>query len=179
MGVPKTSDHIQIKIKMPNSSWEPLASSTSPNQDLKDMLFFAPSNSRKRAKIWITVVKNQWPHPNQDQDAKPQIRTSSILQIQKWWLTGHGCSLHLQNQDMEQNFRKLVYQRPLTISKLRSRCQTPVRNLQWPPKHQMRTLRTWMFFEPSKSGERVKIWIIGVSKTSDYIKFKIKVPNPS
>ena len=37
MGVSKTSDHIQIKIKMPNSNQEPPASSKAPNQDLKDM----------------------------------------------------------------------------------------------------------------------------------------------
>ena len=33
----KTSDHIQIKIKMPNPSQEPPASSKAPNEDLKDM----------------------------------------------------------------------------------------------------------------------------------------------
>ena len=32
-----TSDHIQIKIKMPNPSQEPPASSKAPNQDLKYM----------------------------------------------------------------------------------------------------------------------------------------------
>ena len=37
MGLPKTSDHIQIKIKMPNPSQESPASSKSPNEDLKDM----------------------------------------------------------------------------------------------------------------------------------------------
>ena len=37
MGVAKTSDHIQIKIKMPNPSQEPPASSKAPNQDLNDM----------------------------------------------------------------------------------------------------------------------------------------------
>merc|ERR1711954_481896 len=37
IGVPKTNDHIKIKIKMPNTSQEPLASSKAPNQDLKDM----------------------------------------------------------------------------------------------------------------------------------------------
>ena len=35
--VPKTTDHIQIKINIPNSSEEPPASSKVPNQDLKDM----------------------------------------------------------------------------------------------------------------------------------------------
>ena len=37
MGVSKTSDNIQIKIKMPNPSQKPPASSKAPNQDLKDM----------------------------------------------------------------------------------------------------------------------------------------------
>ena len=36
-----------------------------------------------------------------------------------------------------------------------------------------------MFFAPSKSGERAKIQIIGISKTSDHIQIKIKMPNPS
>ena len=33
--ISKTSDHIQIKIKMPNPSHEPAMSSKAPNQDLK------------------------------------------------------------------------------------------------------------------------------------------------
>ena len=37
MGVPKTSDHIQINIRMPNPSQEPPASSKAPKPDLKDM----------------------------------------------------------------------------------------------------------------------------------------------
>ena len=37
LGVSKTSDYIQIKIKMPNPSQEPPASSKAPNEDLKDM----------------------------------------------------------------------------------------------------------------------------------------------
>ena len=35
-----------------------------------------------------------------------------------------------------------------------------------------------MFFAPSKSRERAKIRIMVVSKTIDYIKIKIKMPNP-
>ena len=34
MGVPKTSDHTKIKIKMSDTSQEPQASSKAPNQDL-------------------------------------------------------------------------------------------------------------------------------------------------
>ena len=37
MCVPKTSDHIQINIGMPNPIQEPPASSKAPNEDLKDM----------------------------------------------------------------------------------------------------------------------------------------------
>ena len=37
MGISKTSDHIQIKIKMPNPSQEPPASCKAPNEDLKDI----------------------------------------------------------------------------------------------------------------------------------------------
>merc|ERR1711954_441966 len=124
-------------------------------------------------------IKDQGPYPNQYKDAKPQSGTSSILQNPKSGLYGHGCSLHLQNQDREPKFGSYVYQRPVTISKSRTRCQTPVRNLQHPPKPQMRTLRTWMFFAPSKSRYRAKIWIKGISKTSDHIQIKIKMPNPS
>ena len=37
MGLQKTSDHIQIEIKMPNPSQEPPVSSKAPNVDFKDM----------------------------------------------------------------------------------------------------------------------------------------------
>ena len=72
-----------------------------------------------------------------------------------------------------------MYKKQVTISISRSRCQTPVRNLQHPPKPKIRTSRTWMLFAPSKSRQRAKIVIIGVSKTNDYIQIKIKMPNPS
>ena len=84
-------------------------------------------------------TKDQWPYPNQYQDAKPQSGTSSVLQSPKWGPKGHGCSLHPQNQDREPKFGSWVYQWPVTISKSRSRCKTPVRNLQRPPKPQIRT----------------------------------------
>ena len=83
-------------------------------------------------------TKDQWPYPHQFQDAKPQSGTSSVLQSPRSGLKGHGCSLHLQNQDREPKFGIWVYQRPVTISKSISGCQTQVRNLQRPPKSQMR-----------------------------------------
>ena len=42
-------------------------------------------------------IKNHWPYSNQDQDAKHQSGTSSILQSTKWWFSGHGCSLQWCN----------------------------------------------------------------------------------
>merc|ERR1711954_413539 len=95
--VSKTSDHIQIKIKMPNPNQEPPASSTAPNEDLKDM--------------------------------------------------DDLCTFKIK---LETKFGSWVCQRPVTIFQLSSRCQTPVRNFQHPPKTQMMTKRTWMFFAPSK-----------------------------
>ena len=84
-------------------------------------------------------IRDQWPYPNEDQDAKPHSGTSSVLQSPKWGAKGHGCSLHLQNEDKEPKFGSWVSQRLVNISKSRSRCQTPVRNLQHPPKPKMRT----------------------------------------
>ena len=47
---------------------------------------------------------DQWEIPNQDQDAKSQWGTSSILQSPKLGLKGYGCSLYLQNQDRGPKF---------------------------------------------------------------------------
>ena len=103
MGLSKTTDHIQIKIKMPNPCQEPPAPNKAPNQDLKDMdvlcNFKMEIESQNLEYRWI---KDQWPYPNPDQDKKPKSRTSRTNQSPKWGLKGHGCSLHLQNQDREQ-----------------------------------------------------------------------------
>ena len=40
MGIWKTNDHIQIKIKMSNPSQKPQVSSNAPNEDLNDMDVF-------------------------------------------------------------------------------------------------------------------------------------------
>ena len=57
-------------------------------------------------------MKVKMPNPSQEQSG-----TSSILQSPKWWLKGHGCSLHLQNQDRQPKFGRWVYQRSVTICK--------------------------------------------------------------
>ena len=72
MGVSKTSDHIQIKIQIPNPSWEPPASSKAQNQDLKDMYVlytFKIKIESLNSDAWCN--KDQEPYPNQDQDTKP------------------------------------------------------------------------------------------------------------
>ena len=54
--VSKTSHHIQIKIKIPNLSQEPPASSEAPNQDLKDMELL------RTLKIWNMDVSKTGDH---------------------------------------------------------------------------------------------------------------------
>ena len=151
MGISKTSDHIQIKIKMPNPSQEPPASSKAPNEDLKDMDNLCTFKMKRETKnLDPGCFKDHWPYPNQDQDAKPKSETSSILQRPKSWLKRHGCPLHCKNQDREPKLVLCMYQIPVTISKSRSRCQIPVRNLQPQPESKIRTYRIWIFFAPSK-----------------------------
>ena len=138
----KTSDHIQIKIKMQNPRQEPPASCKA------SMRTYRTQIESQNSDHWC--IKDQWPYYNQYQDAKSQSGTSSVLQSPKSGLKGHGCSLHLQNQNRILKFGTRVYQRPVPMSKWRSRCLTPFRILQHPAKPHIRTRRTWMFFAPSK-----------------------------
>ena len=152
MGVPKVSDHIQIKIKMATPSQEPPESPKAPNLDFKHMGVLCTFKIKiDKPKFGLWYYQRPMAISKSRSRCQPQSGTSSILQMPKWRLKGHGCSLHLQNQDRELKFRTWVYQRPSTIFKLRWRSQTQIRNLQHPPKSQFRTLRTWMFFAPSKS----------------------------
>ena len=76
----KTSDLIQIKIKMPNPSKEPPASSKVPNKDLKDLdILCAYKIKIESQNLDHGCIKDQWPYPNQDQDAEPKSGASSIL----------------------------------------------------------------------------------------------------
>ena len=73
MGVSMISDHIQIKVKMPNPSQGPPASSKAPNQDLKDMDVLCTFKIKIEGQnLEYGCIKDQWPYPNQSQDAKPQ-----------------------------------------------------------------------------------------------------------
>ena len=89
---PKTSDHIQIKIKNPNPSQETPASSKAQNQDLKDMnVFYTFKIMIKNQNLDHGFIKDYLPYPNQDQDAKHQSGPSSFLQSPESGLKGHGC----------------------------------------------------------------------------------------
>ena len=67
-----TSDHIQIKIMMPNPNQEPPLSSKTPNEDLKDMDVLCTTKIKIESQnLEYGCTKDQWPYPNQYQDAKP------------------------------------------------------------------------------------------------------------
>ena len=104
------------------------------NKDLKDMddlcTFKIKIESQKSE---YGCTKDHLSYPNQDEDARPQSGTSRVLHSPKSGL------LNLQNQGREPKFGAWLYQRPVIISKSTSRCQTPVTNLQYPPKPQIRT----------------------------------------
>merc|ERR1711954_544487 len=83
-GCIKVSDHIQIKIRMPNPSQEPPASSKAPNDDFKDMDVLCTLKIKKESQnLDHGYIKDHLPYPNHDQDAKPQSGTSSILKSPK------------------------------------------------------------------------------------------------
>ena len=85
MGVLKTIDHIQINIKMPNSSQEPLASFNSKKLVLKDMDALCTFKIKIESQnIEFRCIKDQYLNPNQDQNTKPQSETFRVLQSPKW-----------------------------------------------------------------------------------------------
>ena len=72
MGISKTSDHIQTKIKMPHPNQEPPASLKAANEDLKDIDILGTLKIKKESQnLDHGYIKYQWPYPNQDEDAKP------------------------------------------------------------------------------------------------------------
>ena len=112
---------------MPNPSQEPPMSFKAPNEDLKYMDVLCTFKIKIESQnLDHGYIKDQWPYPNQDQDAKSQSGTSHILQSPHSGLKGHGCSWHLQNKDRQH-----------------------------------------------------KIQNRGVSRTSDHIQIRIKMPNSS
>ena len=83
MGVPKTSDHIKINIRMQNPSQEPPVSSKAPNQDLKEKSIW-------RAKILYMVVsktidkiqiKIKMPNPSQEPPVSSKAPNEDLKDI--------------------------------------------------------------------------------------------------
>ena len=95
------------------------------NEDLKDMDVLCTFKIKIESQnSEYGSIKDQCPYKNQDQDAKPKSGTSSTLQSPKSGLKGHRWSLHLENQDREPKFGTWMYQRPMIISKIKSRCKS-------------------------------------------------------
>ena len=98
------SDPLCIMIKNPSPTQKHPASPKAPNQDLKDMDVLCTFKIKIESQnLAYGCIKDHWPYSSQDQDAKPQSGTSSILQSPKSGLKGHGCSLHLQNKKESKN----------------------------------------------------------------------------
>ena len=84
MWVSSTSDHIQIKIKMPNPGQEHPVTSKTTNEDLKDMDVLCTLKIKIESKSQDHgCIKDQLQYPNQDQDIKPQLGASRILHSYK------------------------------------------------------------------------------------------------
>ena len=90
MVVSNTSDHIQIKIKIPNPSHDPHTSFKAPNKGLKDRIFFPPSKSRQRAKIQIMgisktsnhiEIKKKMPSPSQEPPAASKAPNEDVKDV--------------------------------------------------------------------------------------------------
>ena len=100
MGISKTSDHIQIKIKMPNPSQKPPASSKPPNEDLKDGCSLHLQNQGREqnldqctfnfkiVKIWIMAksktsdhiqIKIKMPNPSREPPASSKVMIMAQL----------------------------------------------------------------------------------------------------
>ena len=62
MGVSKINDHIQINIKMTNTSQEPPASSKAPYQDLKDIAVLCTFKITIERKKWNNLVSKTSDH---------------------------------------------------------------------------------------------------------------------
>ena len=107
-------------------------------------------------------IKNQWPYPNQDQGAKPQWEIFRSHQCPKLGLKGHGCSMHLKNQERYQNLEHECIKDQWPYPN-QSRCITQVSNLQHLPMlTKWMPYRTCIFYAPLNSTWRAKIrlWTI-------------------
>ena len=142
-------------------------------------MFFASSKSRQRAKIrnmddtmtsdhiQINIMVQ---NPSQEPPVSSKAKNQDFKDIEFLCTFKSRKRAKIQIRGVS---------RPVTISNPRSRSKTPVRNLQHPPKPPNRSQRTWVFFSSSKSRQRTKLQSVGLSKTSEHIKIKIKIQIPS
>ena len=85
----------QIQIKKPNNCQEPPASVEAPIQDTKYM----DGLCTFKLKIWKIGVSKISDYNKSRSRCQTPSKSFIILQSSKSGLKGHGCSLHLQNQD--------------------------------------------------------------------------------
>ena len=75
MGILKSSDHIHIKIKMPNPSQQPPASSKAQNEDLKDIDVHCTFKIKIESKKFESLVyQRQMSITNHQHCPKPQMK---------------------------------------------------------------------------------------------------------
>ena len=85
MGVPNTSDHIQINISMQTPIQKPPVSSKAPNQNLKGMDFLCTLKIKiesKKFRSWIHIqIKIQMPNPSQELPASSKAPNKDLKDI--------------------------------------------------------------------------------------------------
>ena len=132
----KLKNHMQIMIKIPSMS------SKASDQDKKNMdalctlEYYIFNQEYIKANNYIQIMTKILV-PNQKHSASPNLITG---------LKGHGCFLHLKNQERKLKLRTCLYWRLMTIS-----LSNPIQEPPVSSKAQVRTLMTWMFFASSKS----------------------------
>ena len=81
---------------------------------------------------------------------EPKILNSLVNCTLTHWRTDGRTAMSKSRADHQRwvslKLGAYVYQSPVTMSESKSRCHTPVRNLQPSPEPQIRSWRTWMFF---------------------------------
>ena len=133
-------------------------------------MFFAPSNTRQRAKIQIMnasktndliKIKIKMPNLIHEPSASSKVPNQDMKNIDVL------CTFKfkIENQNSEHGCIKDQYNAKFHI-KMPNPSQEPPTGLK----------RIWMFFSPSKLRQRAKIWNMDASKNSDHTQIKIKMP---
>ena len=121
MGASKTSDHIQIQIKMQSSSQEPSAPIKASIQNLE----FGCIKTCDHIQIMNKIEKSSWETQASSKAPNQDLKDMYVL-----------CTFKFK---IEPKFWTWVNQISVTVFKSVSRCKTSVRILQHPQKPQMRT----------------------------------------